>query len=837
MKKVWTKASFSNEITEREVAHRKLSREAAAESIVLLKNDGTLPIQAGRIALFGAGAAATIKGGTGSGEVNERHSVTIWEGLKNAGFTITTEAWLRDYVELLKSEKERFYKAFFKKMQKAMFGSDDLRINIMSNGFHYPVGRLITDDEISATNTDNCIYVIARQAGECSDRKFENHEYTLEPDEIANIKLCAVKYKKFILAINIGSSIDMSPLDEIDGINAIIYFCQQGMEGGNAFTDIITGKVSPSGCLTNTWARKYDDLPFAQEYSYLKGEIGKEFYKEGIYVGYRYFDSFNVEPRYEFGYGLTYSDYAIDRTDAKVNESIVTVSAKVTNTGKQYSGKKIVQLYVNCPSGRLVRERQSLSSFAKTRTLAPGESEEVSLVFDLTDLAGYDESVSAYILEAGDYVLHLGFSSRQTEPVAIISLDHTVITEQCAKVCPLSDKLDELFVNFESQREVRGNLVHLTVNSKDIRTVIHDYSKTLAIDSPKVKSWLNKLTLNDKMAFLLGTGVSPNMAGLIVPGAAASTTTDYLDKGICNVSLSDGPAGIRLQRTSVITKKGAVKAVEPMMEMLRFAGTLVKMMLFAKPNKGKQVYQYATAFPVGTAMAQTWDVSLLEKFGDAIGVEMEEFGVTFWLAPGMNIQRNPLCGRNYEYYSEDPILTGRMAAAAIKGVQSHDGCYATIKHFAANNQEQLRNHSDSIVSERALREIYLKGFKIAIREGGAKSVMTSYNLLNGEYTASSYDLCTKLLRQEWGFNGVVMSDWFATGKGMANNGLAIKSGNDLIMPGGKEFMKRLKKDLKNGLVSEEDITCSCARILEAVANSRTQREFEERKKEASQNRA
>jgi len=387
-----------------------------------------------------------------------------------------------------------------------------------------------------------------------------------------------------------------------------------------------------------------------------------------------------------------------------------------------------------------------------------------------------------------------------------------------------------LSVNYKSQREVSGNLVHLTVNSKDIRTVAHDYSKTTTIDNPKVRSWLNMLTLKDKLAFLMGTGVSQNATGLVVPGAAASTTTEYLDKGICNVSLSDGPAGIRLQRTSVITKKGVVKAVEPMMEMLRYAGALVKMMLFAKPDQGKLVYQYATAFPVGTAMAQTWNVPLLEKFGDAIGVEMEEFGVTFWLAPGMNIQRNPLCGRNYEYYSEDPLLTGKMAAAAIKGVQSHNGCYATIKHFAANNQEQLRNHSDSIVSERTLREIYLKGFKIAVREGGAKSVMTSYNLLNGVYTANSYDLCTKLLRQEWGFSGVVMSDWLATGKGMANNGLAIKSGNDLIMPGGKGFLKQLKKDLRDNLVSEEDITRSCARILEAIANSQTQRELEERKK-------
>jgi len=230
---------------------------------------------------------------------------------------------------------------------------------------------------------------------------------------------------------------------------------------------------------------------------------------------------------------------------------------------------------------------------------------------------------------------------------------------------------------------------------------------------------------------------------------------------------------------------------------------------------------------VGTAMAQTWNVDLMEQFGQAVGTEMVEYGATFWLAPGMNIQRNPLCGRNYEYYSEDPLLTGKLAAAVTRGVQSHEGCYVTIKHYAANNQETNRNRSNSIVSERALREIYLKGYRIAVEEGGAKGVMTSYNKLNDVYTPNSYDLCTKVLRNEWGFDGVVMTDWFSTGKGLANNGKALKAGNDLIMPGGKEYEKAILQDIKDGIVSEEDIRQCCANVLNAVVNSRMQKEMDE----------
>jgi beta-glucosidase len=825
--KVWTKASFSGKETLRETTHRQLAREIAGESIVLLKNNDILPISPCKIALFGAGAATTIKGGTGSGEVNSRATVTIWEGLQNAGFTVLTENWLKGYVELLKREKAAFYVAFNKRAQKALFGGDDFRINIMSESFHYPAGERIAKTEIQESVADTCVYVITRQAGECSDRKFDNYEYTLEPAEIENIKICALHYRKTILAINIGGSIDLSPLDGVNGVDAIVYFGQQGMEGGNAFADVLTGKTPPSGCLTNTWAMRYDDLPYAQEYSYLKGNIDKEYYKEGIFVGYRYFDSFDMAPRYPFGFGLTYSDFSCVCTGVRLEKSRVFVTASIKNAGSKHSGKKVVQLYLSCPSSEISREYQSLASFTKTKLLAPGEGQEVTLTLDLKSFAAYDESTSSYMLEAGDYLLRLGFSSRETSPCAVIKLGNTVLTEKCKRICPLKDSLSELKPSGKPETVFLNDIPVLSLSAGDIDIISHNYNQSDKTISPKVAKWMKTLSTSDKIKLLLGSGMQAS-GYFTVPGCSAVTTSDFTKFGIANIALADGPAGLRVQTRSVITKSGAVKAIDPMMEFLQYMSPMLKKFMFGAEKQGELIYQYTTAFPVGTALAQTWNENLANAFGDAVGVEMEEYGVTFWLAPGMNIQRNPLGGRNYEYYSEDPLLTGKMSAAVTRGVQSHDGCYVTAKHFAANNQEWRRNHSDSIVSERTLREIYLKGFEITVKEGGAKGLMTSYNHINGTYTANSYDLCTVVLRNEWGFEGVVMTDWFATGKGMADGALAVKAGNDMIMPGGKAYGKSVEKGLSSGVVALDDIDRSCARVLTAIANSNIQREFEER---------
>nr|AUW36666.1 xylosidase/arabinosidase [uncultured bacterium] len=817
MKKFLTNARTSDEVTEREIKHRKLARDAAGESIVLLKNDGSLPVKPCPVALYGAGAATTIKGGTGSGEVNERYSVTIEQGLKNAGFTITTDPWLREYEKLLKTEKTAANKALAKKL---LSSSPDDRINIMANGFQYPAGRPVTDTDIQGSKSEICIYVIARQSGECSDRRLEKNDFTLTDTEIDNLKLAASSYKKTFVIINTAGPMDMTPLEKIDGINAIIFFCQQGMEGGNALADIVTGKVTPSGCLTSTWPVKYEDLPNAMEYSYLKNHTDFEEYKEGIYVGYRYFDSFRVTPYYEFGYGLSYNNFTVEYISTFVDKTKITVKAKVTNSWGAFSGKKCVQLYVSVPNGKLQREFKSLAAFAKTGLLAPEQSQELTLDFDITDLAGYDEQNASFILEQGKYVLHLGESSRNTKIVSVLTLESSVVTEVCTNVCKVDRDLKEIKPEI-IPINIPDGIQSYPVSPADIKTRKHEYNIPKPVLSRKTEEILDTLDIDDMIKVVVATGMTDAAPHFCVPGAAANTTSHLVEKGVPNAALCDGPAGLRIQRRSVRLKNGVIKPVEAMMEFMAYMPWFFRKLIFGNPKKGTALYQYTSAFPVGTALAQTWNTQLVEQTGIAVGTEMTEYGVTFLLAPGMNIQRNPLCGRNYEYYSEDPLLTGKMAAASTRGVQSFNGCYVTIKHYAANNQETNRHRSNSVINERALREIYLKGFRIAVEEAGAKAVMTSYNKLNGIYTPNNFDLCTKLLRCEWDFDGVVMTDWYATNKGLAGNGLSIKAGNDLICPGGSYNCKELKNDLEAGIFNLEDLRLSCSRVLEAVINGRT----------------
>ncbi|MCL1835213.1 MAG: glycoside hydrolase family 3 C-terminal domain-containing protein [Oscillospiraceae bacterium] len=813
--KAVTKAKPDNGVSQREADNRALAREAAAGSIVLLYNDGALPVAPCPVALFGAGAATTIKGGTGSGEVNERYSVSIEQGLKEAGFSITTDKWLREYETLLSLEHETYYHEL---LSKARRSSADDRINFMAEGFHYPFGRSITQADIAAGG-DICIYVIARQAGECSDRKLDSHDFALAPDEIENLKAVASSYTKTILVINSGAPMDLSALDGIDGINAVLYFCQQGMEGGSAFADVITGAVTPSGCLSATWPRKYTDIPNAMEYSYLNGRTDHEEYKEGIYVGYRYFDSFGVKPAYCMGYGLSYTQFDIEPAGLRLDGSVLTAAVRVTNIGGRFAGRKTVQLYVSAPSGRLEREYQSLAAFAKTGVLEPGASGELELSFDFRDIAGYDTDAASFILERGAYIVRIGGNSMDTRIAALIMLDETVTTEVCRNICSPAQAIEEIHAFVPEVPYVPDSVPRLSLSYAVFVTVKHDYPSPVAESGPEIDAIMEKLSTADRLSLVLGTGMLGGKSRFKVPGAAAHTTSLLEHKGVPNAALCDGPAGLRLQKTSVRSVSGSVKPVDTAMRLLDSMPKVVKMFMYGNPDKGELLYQYASAFPVGTALAQTWDVALMERIGDAIGTEMVEYGVAFWLAPGMNIQRNPLCGRNFEYFSEDPLLTGSIAAAVIRGVQSHDGCYVTIKHFAANNQETNRNKSDSVMSERVLREIYLKGFRIAVARGGAKALMTSYNKINGVYTPNSYDLCTAVLRDEWGFDGVVMTDWFSTGKGLAGSGAAIKAGNDLIMPGGGEYLRELKRDLNSGALSLRNLAVSSSRVLKAVLGS------------------
>ncbi len=818
---VLTKASRSGEISQREKENLQVAYQAASEGMVLLKNDGALPFRTKRVALYGPGASMTIKGGTGSGEVNERHSVTVLEGLTDRGFEITTKKWIEDfetgYKEACAAYKEE------KKKRINLLKLNDI-MQMLFDNFKAPVGRPITQEDVAASDTDSCIYVLSRQAGEGGDRKAEKGDFYLTDEEREAIRFCAEKYDKFLLVINCGSSIDMAFAEEIPGINAILYLCQPGTEGGHAFADIVSGQVTPSGKLSDTWAKQYTDLPFAMEYSYLNGELKEEYYKEGIYAGYRYFDSFGVEPAYPFGFGMSYTDFSIHSAGVSCEGSSVTVKASAANTGFQYSGREVVQLYVSSPVGKLHKEYQSLAAFGKTKQLQPGERQLLELTFDLRNLASYREEDACYVLEAGAYVLRLGNSSRNTMAVGVILLDQEIIVSRHEHVCQPREALEELKAPPVSFGSVSGGIPHILLDAGAVKTQVYTYEQPGECADPRVQSFLDTLSLKEMVDIVVGVGMfSGNRFNL--PGSVGNTTSKFWDRGLVNVALCDGPAGLRIQKRSTLEKNGKIKPVEMAMSIFESLPGFVKKFMVGDPEKSPMLYQYTTAFPVANALAQTWNTELMEDVGNAVYREMKEYGCTYWLAPALNIHRNPLCGRNFEYFSEDPKLTGAIAAAITKGVQQEDGFYVTIKHFACNNQEDNRNFVSSNLSERALREIYLRGFEICVREAGAKGVMTSYNRLNGVYTPNSYDLCTKLLRNEWGFDGVVMTDWYSTNKGQASNAAAMAVGNDLIMPGGGSFKREILQGVKNGTITETDVRRCCSNVVNAIFHSATQREY------------
>ena len=810
-----TKASYEANPNQRELDNLALAYEAACESVVLLKNDGALPFSNRKIALYGAGAVMTIKGGTGSGEVNERHCVTIAEGLQDRGFTITTQNWLDSFETFYKQAKADYETGKRKRIN--LFKLNDI-MQMLFDNFRLPAGPAITE----ATDTDSCVYVVSRQAGEGGDRKVEKGDYLLSDTELEHIRFCAANYEKFVLVINCGSSMELASLEDIPGINAIVYICQLGSRGGHALADILSGVVSPSGKLSDTWATHYGDIPFAQEYSYLNGDLENEYYKEGIYVGYRYFDSFGVRPAYPFGFGLSYTDFAITFDSLTAKGSAITVTAKVENTGSR-SGKEVVQLYASAPEGTLCKEYQSLCAFGKTRLLAPGEVQTLELTFPMEALASFREADHCFVLEKGSYILRLGNSSRETQPVCVVSLSEEAIVSRHEAICPRTAPFEEL--SAPHIQEELPELLGLSLPASAIHTVTYTYDPPQICDDGAVGVFLKQLTLEEMVDIVVGIGMFGAATRFTLPGSVGNTTSKFWDRGLANVALCDGPAGLRLQKRSTVTAKGKVRPVEMAMSVFEAFPGFVKKFMTGDPEKEPVLYQYATAFPVANALAQTWNTELLRKVGEAIHEEMKEYGCTYWLAPAVNIHRNPLCGRNFEYFSEDPYLAGTMAAALTRGVQKEDGYYVTVKHFACNNQEDNRNFVSSNLSQRALREIYLKPFEYAVRQGGAKGIMTSYNKLNGVYTPNSYDLCTKVLRNEWGFEGVVMTDWFSTNRGQADNALAMQAGNDLIMPGGSSFKKEILKGVKSGKIHGQDVYRCCANVVKAIMDSAIQKEY------------
>ena len=811
--------SKTDEVSDRELVNRRLARTVAAEGMVLLKNDGVLPLQSKRLALFGAGARMTVKGGTGSGNMQERYSVSIEEGLKNAGFEIASTRWLDRFDASYAAEKEAWRRSIeerikhYKPWQVQRMFDEVIHVTPL----RFPIGDEIRPEDLPE-DTDTAIYAVARQAGESTDRRLEKGDYYLSDVEEKNLRVLTAKYDKVLLVVNCGGILDLSVLDSVPGIGAVMYFVQGGEEGGNAFADLVSGSVTPSGRLTDTWARKYEDYPCAGEFGVL-GDVLQQDYKEDIYVGYRWFDVNGIEPRWPFGYGLSYADFEIKEQGTKLCGSTVSVSVCVRNVSPEYSGKEVVQLYIAKPDGKLPKERKALVAFRKTGLLAPGGQETGTLEFDLGDCTAYDGESACRILEAGEYGVYLGSDSRKNTLCAVLVLDKTIVVEKLTNILPVPHPID-IFVSDRAEVDYPREIPRLAVDTEAFaaREVIYETHGPV-IKTKQAGEYIRTLSDRELVELCVGPGYS-GLGYNVTPTAVGRTSISLLGRGIPNINFSDGPAGLNLCPKNAYTRSGIPNYVDEVPKDWQWGWIRkIEPFVLAKPGRGYRVYQYMTCFPAVTLQAQTWNPALIEEVGKAIGTEMTETGVTLWLAPGMNIHRNPLCGRNFEYYSEDPLLSGTMAAAVTRGVQSHRGLGVTIKHFCCNNQEDKRETVSENVPERALREIYLRGFEIAVREAKPWAVMTSYNLVNGVHTFASRDLCEKVLRSEWGYDGLVMTDWTASEKNPGEHTECILSGNDLIMPGHPKAKKELQNALKSGRLKRADLETAAANVLNVIFSS------------------
>jgi len=788
--------------------HSEILRRFGAECAVLMKSDGSFPLDGPcDLALYGSGARLTVKGGTGSGEVNSRTFATAEDGLEAAGFRITSKVWMDRYGEIRTEEKKRFIRG----LKRSALKRGTLAI-LDSMGAVMPEAEYDLPPDAAG---DAAIYVLARISGEGSDRKPVPGDILLTETEKRDILALNRKYTKFLLVLNVGGVIDLSSVAEVRNI---LLISQLGGETGHILADIILGKSVPSGKLTTTWFA-WEDHPAAGDF----GDRYDTHYTEGIYVGYRYFDSTGRQPLFPFGFGLGYTRFELGTAKTDEDAGRIRVSIPVKNIGGR-PGKEVVQLYVSKPAGRLDQPYQVLAAFEKTDELKPGEAQELTLAFDIRDLASYDAARAAWILEPGDYVLRAGTSSRDTKAAAILRLDTEAVTRQVKNCLGKPERPDW---KPDSRREAEnGEVPVIPVRASVFETDTVNY--TLPEETDPVVEALSdeELCLMNIGAFKRRGSVSViGAAGQAVAGSAGETVNSLKDKGIPALVMADGPAGLRLNRQYTRDENGVhgigSSMPESVMELMpapaaffmnRFSGD--------RKIKGEILEQNCTAIPVGTALAQSWNLDFAEQCGDLVGDEMERFGIHLWLAPALNIHRDIRCGRNYEYYSEDPLVSGRFAAAVTRGVQKHPGRGTTVKHFAANNQETNRYGSNSHVSERAMRELYLRGFEITVKESQPHALMTSYNLLNGTHTSERRDLVEDILRAEFGFRGIVMTDWMISAMYFGKKKYPVPdaariaaAGGDLVMPGGPRDLQAMLDGLKEGTVTRQQLTVNATRIF------------------------
>lgn len=729
----------------------ELLREAGAEGTVLLRNDNVLPLKKDDVlSVFGRIQYDYMYVGYGSGgDVIKPYTVNLIEGLENSEINYNKEL-------------ASVYESWCKK-------------NPPDHGFwghwpHYYEEMPIETDDIkkAAEKSTVAAVVIGRSAGEDRENYLTEGSYFLTEAEKSLIKRVSEAFEKTVIILNTGSIMDMSWEKELlKNKGAIMYVWQSGMESGNSVADVLSGEKEPSGRLTDTIAESYNDYPCSDDF----GEKEYNNYTEDIFVGYRYFETFaKNKVLYPFGFGLGYSEFNRAFVKASLENDIVSITVKATNIS-DYCGKEVLQIYASQPQGKLGKPAKVLCGFGKTNALKNGESQEFTINIPLYAIASYDDSgksghKSCYVLEGGEYSFYLGGNVRDCEKVWSFTLEETKVIEKLKEASAPQYTFERMIA-----REENGSV---TYDFENVPTATEDLRKVILKNLPK------------------DCGYTGNMG---ITLADVKNGKNTLDEFVAQLSPDELEAISRGDYTmdSALGAKGNAGVMGGVLPSLRKKG--VEPLTTTDGPSGIRIGACCSLLPIGASIASMWNTALTEKVYEKIGEEMTVKGSDILLAPGMNIHRSPLCGRNFEYFSEDPFITGKTAAAVVKSVQKA-GVSACPKHFACNNQETNRTKTDSRLSERALREIYLKGFEICVKEAQPKTLMTSYNKINGVWGHYNYNLCTNILRKEWGFKGLVMTDWWMQYTespefpNLKDNAYRVRAGVDVLMPGGKRTGKR-----------------------------------------------
>lgn len=827
----------------------RLAKALAEEGIVLLKNENQLlPLKKeSPVAVFGRAQLQTLIGGGGSGASSSDEATIILEELKKVGLRPTEEL-------------ERHYRTQLNQLLADAPQVEDARKefeDLVSSGMVYEIfGRyappvsefslpITLVSEISRETT--CLCVIGRGSGgeEC-DRRVEE-DYYLTESEKQMVDIVAKHFTKVVLILNINGFIDLNWIKEYPSIQSILFMGTAGEQGAAALAELLIGKVSPSGKLAATMALSYEDYPSSPYFftnkdepdsilSYADYQLSAEengsigfvkspvaLYQEGIYVGYRYFDTFNKEVLYPFGFGLSYAEFNLDFLSSELREEALSLTIKVSNISKEHSGKEVAEIYVSAPEGRLEKPYQELISYEKSTCLAPGESELLHVLLPFSELAVYDEETASYIIEAGDYYIRLGNSSRNTKIIGKINVPSSIVTATYKNRLTLhpanKEKLEFLknnrkasyhYTEEATEKENSKCLCNLTQNSIRIRTLNKAVSDVAA---PAISSTLFDVKSGKVRMENFVAQFSPEELAVLVNGYGPGLPFGAMG--------GKYPATIAYENGEEIASSthpiGSVGYVSPALTKYGIPSVFYK-----DGPAGVQM----TAWPTGMSMACTFNQKLLYEFGHACGTEAELIQVDSWLAPAVNLQRSPIGGRNFEYYSEDPRHTGYCGLAITLGTEENNKVTTCPKHFALNEQETYRRGSikkscdalDSIVEERAAREIYLKPFEMIVRGSKVATLMSSFNKINGTFAAGNEDLCCGILREEWGYQGIVVTDWGDMDI-VVDGADAVAAGNDIIMPGGPPVINQVLQGYREGRCNLADLRKAASNLLYFVMNS------------------